>query len=68
MADRAGGKILNQATIDDLIAKGEASRKAREAAIERRRKEDEERNKEEDMKKLSEDAGTTSRTERGKGI
>lgn len=68
MADKAGGKILDQATIDAMNAQGEASRKAREAAIEKRRKEDEERKKEEDMKKLSEDAGTTSRSERGKGI
>jgi hypothetical protein len=68
MADKAGGKILDQATIDGLNAQGEASRKAREEAIERRRKEDEEERKKEDMKKLSEDAGTTSRTERGKGI
>jgi succinate dehydrogenase/fumarate reductase flavoprotein subunit len=75
MANRAGGKILDQAAIDGLNAQGEASRKAREAAIERCRKEEEKRKKEKekkkrqkDIKKLSEDTGTTSRTKRSKGI
>jgi hypothetical protein len=68
MADKAGGKILDQATINGLNVQGEASRKAREEAIERRRKEDKEERKKEDIKKLSEDARTTFCTKRGKGI
>ena len=67
IADKAGGKILDQATIDAMNAQGEASRKAREVAIKKCRKKDKERKKE-DMKKLSEDARTTSRSERGKGF
>ena len=50
-----------------MNAQGEASRKAREVAIKKCRKKDKERKKE-DMKKLSEDARTTSRSERGKGF
>ena len=74
MADRTGGKILDQATIDAMNAQGEASRKLarqplRDIAKRRRmRIKERKRKKQEDMKKLSVDAGTTSRTERGKGI
>jgi hypothetical protein len=68
MANRAGGKIMDQATINAIIVQGEASRKACKEAIKRYYKEEEERKKEEDIKKLSEDTGTTSRTKYSKGI
>jgi hypothetical protein len=68
MAERKGGEIINTRAADDLKRQGEASQKAREAAMERRRKEEEEEAKAEEMKKLSQDAGTSSQTHRGKGI
>jgi hypothetical protein len=75
MTDRKGGNIIDTSAIDAVIRKGEDSQKAREAAMERRRKEEEEEAKKaaeeakaEEMKKLSQDAGTSSQTLRGKGI
>lgn len=80
MTDRKGGNIIDTSAIDAVIRKGEDSQKAREAAMERRRKEEEEEAKKaaeeakaeeakaEEMKKLSQDAGTSSQTHRGKGI
>ena len=68
MANRIGGKIIDTSDLDAVIKKGEDSQNAREAAIEKRRLEEEERKKEEEIKKLSEDAGTVSQQNRGKGV
>lgn len=41
MADRRGGNIANASDLDALAKQGDESRKAREAAMEKRRKEEE---------------------------